>query len=153
MFCDLGEYMLTSFAQNALLAVTNTNEGLIFVNQTDVVNTSTYAGQIFPKFGPVQDAEVAKQYAGVGSTTLDQIIAIMGDCKLNNSCSSRCPYSYSFAAAIFKCPSYFLMNAFHQKNLNAFKVCSPCGHAFLSNIGFNRENLVCFAYVPRLHDV
>ncbi|KAE9383198.1 alpha/beta-hydrolase, partial [Gymnopus androsaceus JB14] len=82
---------------NAYLAVTNTNEGVLFVDATGVVmNTSIYAGELFPKFGAAQDAEVAQQYTGLG-TTLDQIIAIMGD-------------------SIFKCPSYYILDAFHQRN-------------------------------------
>ncbi|KAE9402363.1 cephalosporin esterase [Gymnopus androsaceus JB14] len=82
---------------NAYLAVTNTNEGVILVNATGVVmNTSIYAGELFPKFGAAQDAEVAQQYAGLGPT-LDQIIAVMGD-------------------SILKCPSYYILNAFHQRN-------------------------------------
>ncbi|KAE9407595.1 alpha/beta-hydrolase [Gymnopus androsaceus JB14] len=87
---------------NAYLAVTNTNEGVLFVDATGVImNTSIYAGELFPKFGAAQDAEVAQQYTGLG-TTLDQIIAIMGD-------------------SIFKCPSYYILDAFHQQNFSAFK--------------------------------
>jgi len=87
---------------NAYLAVTNTNEGVLFVDATGVVmNTSVYAGELFPKFGAAQDAAVARQYVGLG-TTLDQIIAIMGD-------------------SIFKCPSYYILDAFHQRNFSAFK--------------------------------
>ncbi|KAE9407596.1 alpha/beta-hydrolase [Gymnopus androsaceus JB14] len=42
---------------NAYLAVTNTNEGVLFVDATGVVmNTSIYAGELFPKFGAAQDA-------------------------------------------------------------------------------------------------
>ncbi|KAJ3916723.1 Alpha/Beta hydrolase protein [Lentinula edodes] len=87
----------------AFLAITNTNEGNDFVDQTGVVmNTSIYAGQLFPKFGSAQDNEVAKQYAGLG-TTLNQINNIMGD-------------------SIFKCPSFFMLNAFHEHGFNTFKV-------------------------------
>lgn len=51
------------------------------MNQAGVdLDTSIYAGELFPKFGPTEEAEVVKQYAAVG-TTLDQINAIMGDCK------------------------------------------------------------------------
>ncbi|KAF8824788.1 hypothetical protein HHX47_DHR7000555 [Lentinula edodes] len=86
----------------AFLAITNTNEGNDFVDQTGVVmNTSIYAGQLFPKFGSAQDNEVAKQYAGLG-TTLNQINNIMGD-------------------SIFKCPSFFMLNAFHEHGFNTFK--------------------------------
>lgn len=77
--CLICTYLLV-FSQNAYLAVTNTNEGIIFVNETGVTNTSIYAGELFPKFGLIQEAQVAKQYAGVG-TTLEQIVAIMGDCR------------------------------------------------------------------------
>ncbi|KAE9388041.1 alpha/beta-hydrolase, partial [Gymnopus androsaceus JB14] len=91
---------------NAYLAVTNTNEGVILVDATGMVmNTSIYAGKLFPKFGAAQDIEVAQQYTGLGPT-LDQIIAIMGD-------------------SILKCPSYYILNAFHQRNFSAFKASIP----------------------------
>ncbi|KIK58006.1 hypothetical protein GYMLUDRAFT_171652 [Collybiopsis luxurians FD-317 M1] len=95
------------FNGEALLAVTNTNEGVIFVNQTGVVmNTATYAGELFPKFSQAQKAEVAKQYANVGGSTLGAINNIMGD-------------------SILKCPSYYLLNAFHEHGFNVFKVSIP----------------------------
>jgi len=87
----------------AFLAVTNTHEGVDFVDQTGVVmNTSTYAGELFPRFGPEQTDQVQKLYVGVGDSILEEIDAIMGD-------------------SIFKCPSYYLLDAFHQRNFNAFK--------------------------------
>ncbi|KAE9401270.1 alpha/beta-hydrolase [Gymnopus androsaceus JB14] len=73
----------------ALLAVTNTNEGVLFVDQTGVVmNTSVDAGELFPNFGPEQDDEAAKQYVGVGNSILEEIDAIMGD--LSKLLSSGC---------------------------------------------------------------
>ena len=50
-----------------------------------VMNTSIYAGELFPRFGPAQDDEVEKLYVGVGDSILEEIDAIMGDCKYDVS--------------------------------------------------------------------
>ncbi|THU75139.1 alpha/beta-hydrolase, partial [Dendrothele bispora CBS 962.96] len=55
----------------AIFAMTNTNEGTDFVNQTAPANATVYAGQLFPNFRLEQDEEVARLYADVG-TPLDQ---------------------------------------------------------------------------------
>ncbi|KAJ3841175.1 Alpha/Beta hydrolase protein [Lentinula raphanica] len=112
----------------AFLAVTNTHEGTLFVDQTGVVmNTTTYAGQLFPKFGPEQDDAVSKQYAGLG-TTLNQINNIMGD-------------------SIFKCPSFFMLNAFHEHEFNAFKgqfAIPPATHGMDVNYYFPSTGPISF---------
>ncbi|KAJ3743975.1 Alpha/Beta hydrolase protein [Lentinula detonsa] len=113
---------------HAFLAVTNMHEGNIFVDQTGVVmDTSTYAGQLFPKFGPEQNNEVAKQYAGLG-TTLNQINNIMGD-------------------SIFKCPSFFMLSAFHEHGFNAFKgefAIPPALHGMDVNYYFPNSGPISF---------
>ncbi|KAK7461916.1 hypothetical protein VKT23_008347 [Stygiomarasmius scandens] len=80
-----------------LLAVVNTNEGSMFVDQRMKLNTAQYAGQLFPEFEPEQAQEVVNRYQDLGSS-LDQANTIMGE-------------------AIFTCPTYFLLEAFP----NAFK--------------------------------
>ncbi|KAE9408455.1 alpha/beta-hydrolase [Gymnopus androsaceus JB14] len=87
----------------ALLAVTNTNEGVIFVNQTNpITNVSLYAGTLFPKFGPKEDSETAEIYASLG-TPLEQDDTIM-------------------AESIFICPSFYLLSAFPN---SSWKVSIP----------------------------
>ncbi|KAF5336306.1 hypothetical protein D9758_014477 [Tetrapyrgos nigripes] len=93
----------------ALLAVTNTNEGLIFVNQTANQNTTFYAEQLFPNFGIQQDRETARQYAGLGSQ-LNQINLIQGE-------------------SIFICPTYYLLNAFSGRSFKGEFAVPPATHA------------------------
>ncbi|THV05587.1 alpha/beta-hydrolase [Dendrothele bispora CBS 962.96] len=92
----------------ALLAMTNTNEGIIFVNQTAPANATVFAGQTFPNFGLEQDEEVARLYAGVG-TPLDQVNRILGE-------------------SIFICPSYFLLSAFPDKSFKGEFALPPALH-------------------------
>ncbi|KIK58008.1 hypothetical protein GYMLUDRAFT_45569 [Collybiopsis luxurians FD-317 M1] len=116
------------FNGEALLAVTNTNEGVDFVHPGVVMNTATYAGELFPKFGQAQEAEVAKQYANVGGSTLGAIIDIMGD-------------------SIFKCPSYYLLNAFRERGFNVFKgefAIPPALHGMDVNYYFPHRGPVSF---------
>ncbi|KAJ3874377.1 Alpha/Beta hydrolase protein [Lentinula edodes] len=77
---------------NALLSITNANEGTVFVNQTaPITNVSLYASTLFPKLG--SQAEVAAQlYANLG-TPLQQDDLVMGE-------------------SIFICPTYYLLNSF-----------------------------------------
>ncbi|KAF5358811.1 hypothetical protein D9758_008542 [Tetrapyrgos nigripes] len=92
----------------ALLAVTNTNEGVIFVNQTVNQNTTFYAEQLFPKFGLEQAQETARQYAGLGSQ-LNQTNLIHGE-------------------SIFICPTYYLLNAFSGHSFKGEFAVPPATH-------------------------
>ncbi|KAL0578550.1 hypothetical protein V5O48_003451 [Marasmius crinis-equi] len=83
----------------ALLAMTNTNEGVNFVNQSAPANITSYAGLLFPKFGPEQEANVTQLYSEQG-TQLDQENRVM-------------------AEAIFICPTYFIVNAFGNRSFKA----------------------------------
>ncbi|KAL4263890.1 Carboxylic ester hydrolase [Pleurotus pulmonarius] len=78
----------------ALLAVTNTNEGRNFVNQSTAttVTASDYVLRLFPNLGDANAATVSRLYAGIGAP-IDQANAIMGE-------------------SIFICPTYFMLNAF-----------------------------------------
>ncbi|KAJ8083145.1 hypothetical protein PM082_009014 [Marasmius tenuissimus] len=92
----------------ALLAVTNTNEGVTFVNQTAPANVTSFARNLFPKFGPKEQAAVAQQYEGLGSQ-LDQVNLIM-------------------AEAIFICPTYPLMDAFRNRTFKGHFAIPPALH-------------------------
>lgn len=124
------------------------------MDQTGVVmNTSVDAGELFPNFGPEQDDEAAKQYVGVGNSILEEIDAIMGDCMCDPSLKITSPQSCC-VVAIFKCPSYYLLDAFHQKNFNAFKVSAFCMAAYVSDwLFFTRRIWYVIAYVPWLRNI
>ncbi|KAF9268298.1 alpha beta-hydrolase [Marasmius fiardii PR-910] len=92
----------------ALLAVTNANEGQDFVNQTAPANVTNYAGQLFPNFGPRQEVDVAQLYSGLGSQ-LDQENLVMGE-------------------AIFVCPTYYLLNAFQNRSFKGEFALPPALH-------------------------
>ncbi|KAG7094306.1 hypothetical protein E1B28_007908 [Marasmius oreades] len=86
----------------ALLAVTNTNEGPVFVDQHAHANVTHFASQLFPNFGPRQEVAVTRQYNGLGSQ-LNQQNLVMGE-------------------SIFVCPTYYLLNAFPDRS---FKLITP----------------------------
>ncbi|KAJ3754100.1 Alpha/Beta hydrolase protein [Lentinula raphanica] len=85
----------------ALLSVTNANEGYIFINQSNPMNASTYATNLFPELKSQVAIETNKLYASFNSTVQD--ILIMGD-------------------SIFVCPTYYLLSAFRGK---AWKYLTP----------------------------
>ncbi|PFH46612.1 hypothetical protein AMATHDRAFT_154314 [Amanita thiersii Skay4041] len=93
-----------------LLAITNTNEGNIFVDQTtaDSVQTANYVAQLFPHFGEAEIDKAVEQYAGVG-TNIEKANTIMGE-------------------AIFICPTYFLMRAFGDKAFKGQFAIPPALH-------------------------
>ncbi|KAK0239582.1 Alpha/Beta hydrolase protein [Armillaria nabsnona] len=78
----------------ALMSVTNTNEGGIFVDSSTAgtVQVPQYLTQLFPNLS-AQNRDVAvTKYSGLG-TPIEQVAAIMGE-------------------SIFICPTYFLLRAF-----------------------------------------
>ncbi|KAJ3934689.1 MAG: Alpha/Beta hydrolase protein [Lentinula lateritia] len=93
---------------NALLSITNANEGTVFVNQTaPITNVSLYASTLFPKFG--SQAEVAAQlYANLG-TPLQQDDLVMGE-------------------SIFICPTYYLLNSFPDSGWKLPTAVPPATH-------------------------
>jgi len=95
----------------ALLSITNTNEGVTFVNQTNpITNVSLYAGTLFPKFGPKQDRKTAEIYASTGGTPLEQDDDIMGE-------------------SIFICPTFYLLSAFPNSSWKGQFAIPPANHA------------------------
>ncbi|KAJ3905867.1 Alpha/Beta hydrolase protein [Lentinula edodes] len=93
---------------NALLSITNANEGTIFVNQTaPITNVSLYASTLFPKLG--SQAEIAAQlYANLG-TPLQQDDLVMGE-------------------SIFICPTYYLLNSFPDSGWKGEFAVPPATH-------------------------
>jgi hypothetical protein len=84
LFCRL--YILTFWStQKAVLSITNTNEGDIFVNPLNPLNASAYARMLFPKFGAQQAEQTAEVYVNLG-TPIEQDILIMGDCMNFSNC-------------------------------------------------------------------
>ncbi|KAJ4478531.1 Alpha/Beta hydrolase protein [Lentinula lateritia] len=79
----------------ALLAVTNSNEGVIFVNQSNPIAAASYASNLFPKFGTEVANITAQIYAPFGYS-FEQDELIMGE-------------------SIFICPTYYLLSAFQNK--------------------------------------
>ncbi|KAJ7149788.1 Alpha/Beta hydrolase protein [Mycena crocata] len=92
----------------ALLAVTNTFEGTIFVNQNTTLTPAEYACQLFPNFGQAQAAEAGARYAGLG-TSLFQDNAIQGE-------------------SIFICPTYSLLRAFPGRSFKGEFAIPPGLH-------------------------
>jgi len=65
--------------QDALLAVHNTNEGVLLVNQTTPpLTASDYVAQLFPKLTSQEIGTVAELYAGLGSDVAQDNL-IMGE--------------------------------------------------------------------------
>ncbi|KAJ3562066.1 hypothetical protein NP233_g9805 [Leucocoprinus birnbaumii] len=93
----------------ALLSVTNTFEGTVFVNlnTSSTVQTPLYLANLFPNFGDAQLNKGVAQYANQG-LPIDQAIAIMGE-------------------SIFICPTYFLLRAFKNKGFKG-EFAIPPGH-------------------------
>ncbi|KAK7050015.1 hypothetical protein VNI00_005446 [Paramarasmius palmivorus] len=92
----------------ALLAVTNTDEGSPFVNQTAPADATRYTASLFPRLGPKEVATVAKLYADVGSP-LAQVNQIMTD-------------------SIFVCPTYYLLDAFKNRSFKGEFAIPPASH-------------------------
>ncbi|KAJ4493108.1 hypothetical protein C8J55DRAFT_586279 [Lentinula edodes] len=78
--------------------MTNTNEGNLFVNQTDVfMDASTYAGQLFPKLGSKQKKRSTEAILWFGDYSQPTILI---------------------------CPSFYMLNAFREHGFNTFKAAS-----------------------------
>ncbi|KAF7375452.1 Carboxylic ester hydrolase [Mycena sanguinolenta] len=92
----------------ALLSVTNTFEGTIFVNQNVVVTAAQYSLDLFPDFGTAQADTVGALYANDGNE-LFQVNAIQGE-------------------SIFICPTYYLLNAFPGRSFKGEFAIPPGLH-------------------------
>ncbi|KAJ7651129.1 Alpha/Beta hydrolase protein [Roridomyces roridus] len=92
----------------ALLSVTNTFEGTVFVNQKVDVEAGPYSLELFPKFTSTQADTVATLYGGLG-TDLFQADAIQGE-------------------SIFICPTYYMLHAFPGKSFKGEFAIPPGLH-------------------------
>lgn len=94
---------------NSILAVTNTNEGVLFVDQNNPgTSASAYSRLLFPFLSEASAKRVEKVYASDGSV-LASINSIQGD-------------------AIFRCPTYFLAESLQGKLHLAGFAIPPAGH-------------------------
>ncbi|KAJ7625359.1 Alpha/Beta hydrolase protein [Mycena polygramma] len=93
---------------DVLLSVTNTNEGVLFVNQSADYDVAEYASDLFPLFGASESNATASIYKSLGSP-LDQVNAIM-------------------AESIFICPTYLLLDAFPGKSHKGQYAIPPALH-------------------------
>ncbi|KAJ7675717.1 Alpha/Beta hydrolase protein [Mycena polygramma] len=106
-----------------LLSVTNTNEGVIFVDQTQDYNVAEYVRNLFPLFGVEESNAAAAIYKTVGSP-LDQVNAIMGE-------------------SVYTCSTYLLLDAFPGQAYKGQYTIPPATHGqdvinyFTSFDGFN----------------
>ncbi|KAF8158914.1 alpha beta-hydrolase [Mycena galopus ATCC 62051] len=91
-----------------LLSVTNTNEGVIFVNQSMEYDVAQYVRNFFPLLGAEESNAAAAVYASLGSP-LDQVNRIV-------------------AEAVFKCPTFSLLDAFPGKSYKAEYAIPPAWH-------------------------
>ncbi|KAJ7704488.1 Alpha/Beta hydrolase protein [Mycena rosella] len=91
-----------------LLSMTNTNEGVLFVNQSVEYDAAQYVHQLFPLFGAQESAAVVSIYEPLGSP-LDQVNAIMKE-------------------SIFVCPTYRLLEAFPNASYKGEYAVPPALH-------------------------
>ncbi|KAG8212817.1 Alpha/Beta hydrolase protein [Butyriboletus roseoflavus] len=92
-----------------LFAVTNQNEGNIFIDVNETLTTTDYVSQLFPDMTLLQVQAAAKVYEDYG-TTIDQAIRVMGD-------------------SIFVCPTYYLLQAFAGRSWKGRFAIPPGYHA------------------------
>ncbi|ESK88263.1 cephalosporin esterase, partial [Moniliophthora roreri MCA 2997] len=107
-----------------LLAVTNADEGSAFVNQSDPLNATFYASQLFPKLSSNETSAIEAAYANLGSL-ITQDNLIMGE-------------------SIFVCPTYFLLNAFQNRSFKGEFALPPAGHGLDVNYYFPAGKTLSF---------
>ncbi|KAF7375434.1 COesterase domain-containing protein [Mycena sanguinolenta] len=92
----------------ALLSVTNTFEGTLFVNQSVAVTAAQYSLDLFPSFSFAQANVVGALYANDGNE-LFQVGAVQGE-------------------SIFICPTYYLLKAFPGRSFKGEFAIPPALH-------------------------
>lgn len=104
------------------MAVTNTNEGRLFVSvNASTSNTTEYIRQLFPELPAAQVDQASNQYTNLTSlypTSLDQSAQVMSD----SMCDRLVVHHRVLildVLAVFICPSYYLLQAMGNK---AYKV-------------------------------
>ncbi|KAG2359504.1 Alpha/Beta hydrolase protein [Suillus spraguei] len=86
---------VSSMKENHLLAVVNSHEGNIFVDQSMTMNVTDFIRTIFPNFGPAQITGAATMYQNMGSN-VNQANLVMGE-------------------SMFLCPTYYMLEAFGER--------------------------------------
>ena len=76
--CFIFRYL--TFPKEVLLAVTNQNEGNIFVDANETLKITDYISQLFPDMTHFEVEAAAAVYADYG-TAVEQAIMVMGDCE------------------------------------------------------------------------
>ncbi|KAF4570967.1 hypothetical protein EYR36_001765 [Pleurotus pulmonarius] len=116
--------------QNALLAISNTYEGDIFVDQTtaDTVTAAQFVHDLYPRLNEAQVSEVARLYAGLGSP-IRQADSIMGD-------------------TLFQCPTIWFTQAFRQSFKGEYAVL-PAFHGSDISQYFPRHQRILTILHPR----
>lgn len=69
------------FLKQILLAVTNQNEGNIFVDANETLTITDYISQLFPNMSSLSVQQAALIYQENYGTALEQAIMVMGDCE------------------------------------------------------------------------
>ncbi|KAG1732243.1 Alpha/Beta hydrolase protein [Suillus paluster] len=105
---------------NYLLAVTNSHEGNVFVNQSTTLDIADYVQTLFPNFGSAQVAGAVMMYQNQGSN-VNQANLVMGE-------------------SIFVCPTYYLLKAFGEQ---AWKASSRKGE-FAIPPGLHAQDVVYY---------
>ncbi|KAG1732237.1 Alpha/Beta hydrolase protein [Suillus paluster] len=93
---------------NYLLAVTNSHEGNIFVDQSTTLDIADYVKTLFPNFGSAQAAGAVMMYQNQGSN-VNQANLAMGE-------------------SILVCPTYYLLKAFGERAWKAEFAIPPGLH-------------------------
>nr|GAT61115.1 predicted protein [Mycena chlorophos] len=92
------------------LGVTNSDESVIFVDSSlPSYDVAQYTRNMLPALSVAQSEEVAKVYAGVGGSPLEQIYTLLTE-------------------SIFVCPSHYILDAFPGKSYKGQFAIAPALH-------------------------
>ncbi|OAX37981.1 hypothetical protein K503DRAFT_800818 [Rhizopogon vinicolor AM-OR11-026] len=103
-----------------LLAVTNANEGYIFVSQITKLDVADYVSELFPNFGPAQVAGAVMMYQDQGNN-VNQANLVMGE-------------------SIFICPTYHLLEGFGGQAWKGEFSVPPARHGYDMQYYFASDN-------------
>ncbi|KAG2064949.1 alpha/beta-hydrolase [Suillus decipiens] len=93
---------------NYLLAVVNSHEGNIFVDQSTTMSVADFITTIFPNFSPAQITGAAAMYQNMGSNVNQANLAM--------------------AESMFLCPTYYMLQAFGERAWKGLFAISPGLH-------------------------
>jgi hypothetical protein len=118
------------------LSITNTFEGSVFTPPSEK-NVTDFIRQEFPFLRVQQVDKAASYYMALDTTlpgSLDQSIAVLGECAYDSLCPNKINNFHTFSA-IFICPTYFLLNAFNGKSWKVTIFLRMCANNFDLTIG------------------